>query len=524
MIGFANLENSLSWGPLSMAMSLTAAGRNESAPVDTGYTLKSLFKKTPWVSFKGNGKQKVSCLISDSRRVIPGAVFFAVEGLHKDGNSFLEEAIDRGAVAIVSSMPAPFLCPVPYIQVVDVRRALAEVSRLFYKAPDEAMRVLGITGTNGKTTTSMILQALLAKEDRPVGLIGTVRYDLGKRTLPSYKTTPESVDLFAMLAQMRDHACQEAVMEVSSHGLAQNRVYGLHFETVAFLGLTQDHIDYHGSMEAYFEVKARLFNGKTGCLPRHTVLNLDDSRTEALRREIPSKVKIYTFSVQTEADFYVQDLKLLPNKSTFTLVYPGGTARVHLPLPGLYNVQNALAALAIYHSLGKDVVESLSRLEQFKGAPGRMECVSTAHPFNVFVDYAHTDDALKQALGTLKTITPGKVHVVFGCGGDRDRSKRPQMMQVAVNNADSVFVTSDNPRSESIEAIFNDMKEGVVDLIKAQFISDRKEAIYRAIQSARAGDSILIAGKGHETYQNFGDTILPFDDAQVAKECISQLS
>ncbi len=520
MIGFGNLENSLSWAPLSMAMGLIAAGRSDPQDVMTGKTLKKLFKGMQVTAFRGEGKARVSCLISDSRRVVRGAVFFAVEGLHKDGNAFLEEAIDRGAVAVVSSAKPPVLCPITYIQVPDVRRALADVSRIFFEAPDEALNVVGITGTNGKTTVSMLVQALLAEESVPVGLIGTVRYDLGGRTLPSYRTTPESVDLFAMLSQMRDAGCKEAVMEVSSHGLEQSRVYGLNFEAVAFLNLTQDHIDYHGTMEAYFEAKARLFNGKVGNLPKVAILNLDDPKSLELQAIIPSKVKVRTFSIKGPADFYVRDLQLLPASSVFTLMYPEGEVEMNLPLPGLFNVENSLAAIALCHGLGRDVKGLVQKLGLFKGVPGRMERVNAGQAYNVFVDYAHTDDALRQALAMLRCVTPGKVYTVFGCGGDRDRSKRPQMMQAVLDNADQAWVTADNPRSEKVEAIFEDMKQGVAGLEKATFVTDRREAIGLALKAAQPGDCVLIAGKGHEAYQEFADTVVPFDDVRVAKDWI----
>lgn len=524
MIGFNNLQNSLCWGPLSMTMGLVASGHMASEDVQSSYTLKQLFKKIDVVRVVGDLKLPVRCLISDSKRVIPGSVFFAIEGSASNGNHFIEEAIDRGAIAIISSQKAPRICPATYIQVNDVRETLAQVARIFYNAPDEALRLVGITGTNGKTTTSMLVQALLEEPKTPIGLIGTVRYDLGHRSLPSYRTTPGSLDVFAMLDQMRHAGCEAAVLEVSSHGIEQKRLHGVQFEIAAFLNLTQDHIDYHGSMKAYFEVKSAFLKGETGKTPKIAVVNLDDERAEELLKELPSKVKSITFGIdRPEATLSVEDLELHPDSSTFQLVSPQGKFAVHLPLPGLYNVSNALGAFAIVHSLGKDLAKCLPRLQAFKGIPGRMQKVQTAHPANCFVDYAHTEDALRKASHMLRSITPGKVYVVFGCGGDRDRSKRPNMVQAVLEEAHFVWATADNPRSESLQQIFTDMKEGLPPEAPIAFVEDRREAIAQVLKVAKAGDAILVAGKGHEAYQEFADNIIPFDDAQVIQACVAEM-
>jgi UDP-N-acetylmuramoyl-L-alanyl-D-glutamate--2,6-diaminopimelate ligase len=524
MIGFGNFQNSLCWGPLSMAMGLVASGHLEGDACQSPFTLKQLFKKSQPLRTFGDMKLPVRCLISDSKRVIPGSVFFAIEGNASNGNHFIEEAIDRGAVAIVSSKKAPRICPVTYIQVEDVRQTLAEVSKIFYKSPDEALRLVGITGTNGKTTTSMILQALLKDDTAPVGLIGTVRYDLGNRSLPSYRTTPESLDAYAMLDQMRQNRCQAAVMEVSSHGIEQKRVHGMHFEVAAFLNLTQDHIDFHGSMEAYFAAKSALLQGKTGALPKVAVVNLDDAYAEPLMASLPSKAKVVTFSTHNpEATLFAKDLQLGATFSHFELVCPQGTFPVHLPLPGMFNVSNALAALAIFYGMGHKVPQALPRLEAFKGISGRMQQVEAPHPANCFVDYAHTEDALRKAIEMLRSVTPGRVYVVFGCGGDRDRTKRPKMVQAVLEHAHHAWATSDNPRSEPLSQIFSDMKEGLGADAPITFIDDRREAIAAALKVAQAGDALLVAGKGHEAYQEFADSIIPFDDARVIQECVEEM-
>lgn len=524
MIGFSNLQNSLCWGPLSMTMGLMASGHVAGGDFQSAYTLKQLFKKSELVRVVGDLKSPVRCLITDSKRVIPGAVFFAIEGAAADGNNFIEEAIDRGAIAVVSTQKAPRFSPVTYIQVDDVRETLAKVARIFYNAPDDALRLVGITGTNGKTTTSMLLQALLKEEESPVGLIGTVRYDLGQRSLPSYRTTPGALDVFAMLDQMRHGGCEFGVLEASSHGIEQKRLHGVQFEVAAFLNLTQDHMDYHGSMDAYFEAKSGFFKGATGKLPKVAVINLDDDRSENLLKELPSKVKPITFSVDREdATLRVKNLILLPDASTFDLISPQGEIAVHLPLPGRYNVSNALGAFAILYGLGKNLSKCLAKLQDFKGIPGRMQKVETRHPANCFVDYAHTEDALRKAVHMLRSITTGKVYVVFGCGGDRDRSKRPKMVQAVLEEAHFAWGTADNPRGEALTQIFRDMKEGLPFEAPIAFVEDRKEAIAQALKVAKAGDAILVAGKGHEAYQEFADNIIPFDDAQVLQNCVQEM-
>lgn len=521
MIGLNNLENSLSWGPLSIGMALMASGKMAVSTVMTKHTLKQLFRKMPIKKFRGDWKATVSCLISDSRHVVPGAIFFAVEGLHKNGNAFLEEAIDRGAVAVVSNAPMPVLCPVTYIQVGDVRTAMASVARLFYGAPDEALTIGGVTGTNGKTTVTMLTQFLLA-EDKPVGLIGTVRYDLGKRSVPSYRTTPESIDLFAMLSQMQQAGCDHAVMEVSSHALDQKRVQGIHFDVVAFLNLTQDHIDYHGSMEAYWAAKKRLFTGESGHVPGIAIVNLDDPLAQDLIRQVPSSVKVRTFSTRTSADIYAKDVAFGPTFSRFTVVYAGGEVDLIVPLPGEYNVSNTLAALSLCEAMGKDVAVIAKKLADFSGVPGRMERVDAGQSFSVLVDYAHTEDALYNALTMLKRVTPGKIYVVFGCGGDRDRTKRAKMVEVVLNHAQHAWATADNPRSETLDSIFYDMQGGVTDASKITFVPDRREALRLAFEKAEAGDCVLIAGKGHEAYQELADTVVPFDDVLISLSLLKE--
>ena len=393
------------------------------------------------------------------------------------------------------------------------------IAREFYERPDEKLRIAGITGTNGKTTVSMLVQHLMGGQDT-VGLVGTIRYDIGKRTLPSFRTTPESVDIYALLGQMVDGGCEEVAMEISSHGIDQKRVYGLDVDVAVFLNLTQDHIDYHKSMEAYYQAKRSLFTGAVGRLPKAAVINVDCPYGRRLQNELPGGLPVVTFGHSEDALIRAENVELYADQTVFDLTWPEGQARVESPLLGRYNVSNLLAALATGRAKGYPVDELLHRLPSFGGVPGRMEPVREGQRCNVLVDYAHTDDALKNATEMLREITPGKLIVVFGCGGDRDRTKRGPMLQAVLGQADEVLVTSDNPRSESIEQIFADIREGAPQGAAVKYVDDRRHAISRALDAAGEGDCVLIAGKGHETFQEFDGTVIPFDDRQVARELI----
>ncbi len=473
------------------------------------------------VASKGDLDRPISGLAIDSRRVMHGNLFFAVKGRRADGNLFIDEAINRGAVAVIAEkIPAVTSQRVTYVQVADVRRALARVSQRFFKFPDRSLDLVGVTGTNGKTTVAALAKHLLSTEHQRVGLIGTVNYDLGARVVPSYRTTPEALDLFGMLAQMRDAGCRQAVMEVSSHGLDQQRVLGMQFGVAVFTNLTQDHLDYHGSMDAYFAVKARLFRGETAPAPRAVAINLDDAHGRRLAGEVPAGMKLVTFGEAPDATIRAENVRLTFQGAALTLVWPEGRAEIESPLIGRYNVSNLLAAFAACYALGRDPQIIAKRLKSFAGVSGRMERIDAGQPFNVLVDYAHTDDALRNSLSMLKAITPGRLFVVFGCGGNRDRAKRALMTAAVQEFADAAFATADNPRNEPLLQIFSDMKPGVTAPAKITFVEDRRRAISLALDAARAGDCLLIAGKGHETFQELADTVVPFDDRQVARELI----
>lgn len=519
MIGLPCLENSLCWS--------TALGLRFAASPDGGGpgrrimpTLGDLTKGFKDAKFVGNGKQEVTCLITDSRRVVPGALFFAMGGMNTDGNLYVEEAIGRGAVGVVSEQSCGSHRQLAWLQVGDVRSALAEISRRFYNHPDRKLDIIGVTGTNGKTTVTMLLQHMLTEQTGDTGLIGTVRYDLGRRTIPSYKTTPESVDIYSMLDQMRKEGCRRAVMEVSSHAIDQQRVEGMQARVAVFLNLSRDHIDYHQDMETYFGVKARLFTGDTGNLPKIAVVNIDDAYGRRLPGMIPDSVRVVTFGTTDAADIWASDIRLGADGSRFQIHCQQTTVAVHTGELGKYNVSNVLAAVAVCYARGMDVQAVIEKLKSFSGVPGRMERIECGQPFPVLVDYAHTDDALRNALSMLREITRGKLLVVFGCGGNRDRDKRPMMTAAVQEQADFAWATSDNPRKESVEAIFEDMRKGISREETIEFIADRREAIRIAIDAAGSDDCVLIAGKGHETYQEFADTVIPFDDRGIAREIL----
>lgn len=483
--------------------------------------LADLLPDLPVLAQTGPASCVIHSLATDSRRIAPGALFFAVTGYREDGNAYVMEAIQRGAAAVVSEkiQTVPPRCA--FIQVADLRQAMAVIARRFYNHPERGLRLFGVTGTNGKTTVSTLLKFFLEKPGLPVGLLGTVSYQLGARTLPAGRTTPDSIDLQGLLAQMREAGCQQAVMEVSSHSLDQRRVQDLAFHTAAFTNLTRDHLDYHQTMERYFEAKQRLFDGRAGPLPAHAVINGDDPWGRRLLETLPSGLRAVTFGESACADFRATEVRLLPRGTDFLLTWPEGSRPVSSPLLGSYNVSNLLAALAMAWTAGEAVPGLLDRLASFPGVPGRMERIEVGQTCTVLVDYAHTDDALDNALRMLRQVARGRLLVVFGCGGNRDRSKRPLMTAAVLRHADLAWATADNPRHEAIEAIFTDMRPGATGAgDRLFFVEDRRRAISRALDAARPEDTVLIAGKGHETYQEFAGTIVPFDDRAVAAELL----
>ncbi len=463
----------------------------------------------------------VNALVSDSRRVTPGCAFFAMPGNRDDGANFIKDAIDRGAHAIFTEKDSVEIpSSVAKIKVSDTRKTLARLARRYHGSPDAALDLVGVTGTNGKTTVSTLTRHLLEEPGKPVGLIGTVRYHLGDREIPSFRTTPESADLYPLLKSMLVAGCSEAVMEVSSHGIHQQRVSGLELEVAAFLNLSRDHLDYHDGMEDYFREKRKIFNGENGSLPKIAVINGDCPYGLRLVDSLPPQVRVLKFGFGEENEFRAKNLVVNEQGTEFLLESPDGSHVVTSPMLGRFNVINLLASLAILHALGRNVADSIRKVGSFQGVDGRMESIEKGQGYKVVVDYAHTPDALRNALGMLRECTSGSLHVVFGCGGDRDKGKRLEMTRVACAGADQIWATSDNPRTESLNEIFKDMRKGISTGSNVAFIEDRRRAISLALDEAQPGDCVLIAGKGHEEFQEVQYTAIPFDDRRVAKELL----
>jgi UDP-N-acetylmuramoyl-L-alanyl-D-glutamate--2,6-diaminopimelate ligase len=447
---------------------------------------------------------EISGLAYSSQSVTPGALFFCVPGFRSDGHDFAPDAVARGAAALVTERRLDL--GVPEIVVDDVRAAMGPAAARFYGDPTAELDVVGITGTNGKTTTAYLVRHLLEAAGRQTGLLGTVKRVVGGIEEDVERTTPEAIDLQETFRRMRDGGDRAVAMEVSSHALELGRVAGIRFACRVFTNLTQDHLDFHETMEAYFAAKRRLFEE-----PGPAVVNVDDE----YGRRIAAGVDAVTFGIENDADYRARDIDFDVNGSRFTLETPDGELRIESPLAGLFNVQNLLGAIAAVRSLG---VEEVS-LEGFGRVPGRFEAVDEGQDFGVLVDYAHTPDSLENVLRAARELARGKLHVVFGAGGDRDRGKRPLMGDAARRLADRVLVTSDNPRSEDPEAIMDEVMEGAGP--DAEREVDRRRAIARVIEEAEPGDVVVIAGKGHEQGQEFENGRKePFDDVTVAREAL----
>ena len=469
----------------------------------------------------GLADPEISSLCYDSRSVAPGSLFFALPGSKTDGAQFMQQAVAQGAAALVSERSlSENSCPLVVVE--NARRAMADIADAFFEHPSRSLKCIGVTGTNGKTTTTFLIRHILDHASMHCGLIGTIKYLVAGEERPAPHTTPESIDLQQILAELRDTGSRAAAMEVSSHAIMQRRVQGVEFDAAIFTNLTQDHLDYHGTMEAYYSAKADLFNALAGQKikrPR-AIINSDDRYGQRLIDECSKKLKVLTFGRNVHADFRASAIRQEPGGTTFALEARGKSYLVRLPLIGLFNVYNALAAIAACVTCGvepRKVVEALAVAPQ---VPGRLERVPAKRHFQVYVDYAHTDDALRNVLRTLRELNPARLIAVFGCGGDRDRAKRPLMAAAAAELADHIILTSDNPRTEDPEQILQDMETGIRGHAHDK-IPNREAAIRRAIELAGPGDIILIAGKGHEKFQQFADSKVPFDDVAVADRAIS---
>ncbi|MBX9742242.1 MAG: UDP-N-acetylmuramoyl-L-alanyl-D-glutamate--2,6-diaminopimelate ligase [Chthoniobacterales bacterium] len=465
----------------------------------------------------------VNHLCFDSREVTEESLFFALPGLHHDGAAFAQEAVNRGAVAVVTQQEDLTLT-VPIIRVAHARKAMAVVAATFYEDPSTRLSLCGVTGTNGKTTTTYLVRHLCDAVGRACGLIGTVECIFPGRREEAFRTTPESIPIQQMLAEMRDGGFKAVAMEVASHAIVQQRVDGIEFDVAVFTNLTQDHLDYHGTMEAYFEAKAYLFE-MLACQEKkkgRAVINVDDRYGRQLIDRFSSRLKVTTFGQSNHADFRASAIHFSPTGTTFCLTARGRDYLVRSPFIGLFNVYNVLGALAAAASMGLELRRVIKALESAPQVPGRLQRLSGKRNFQVFVDYAHTPDALENVLSSLKQLNPERLVVLFGCGGDRDRAKRPLMAAAVEQYADQIIVTTDNPRNEDPQAIIAEVEQGFRHK-RYRSIVDREEAIRSAVKEALPGDFIVIAGKGHETYQEVAGLCLPFDDVQVAQRAMKEM-
>ena len=480
--------------------------------------LSDIFKGIHGVRIDGDPSLEISGIRYDSRRTGPGDLFAAVPGEHFDGTRFIEEAAAKGARAFLIPPGTPRSAGGTWVVAENVREALARACRNFFHDPDTLLEVVGITGTNGKTTSSYLMHGVLEVSGKKAGLIGTVQYLVGGQIISAARTTPESCDLYAMLNGMIQAGCQSCIMEVSSHAIVLERVTGLVMKAGVFTNLTRDHLDFHRDMESYYQAKAALF--KSGQV-QGKVINRDDPYGRRLAGEVGGDV--LTFGMEA-GDIRPRGVVESGEwGSRFLMDTPWGEVPVNTPLPGLFNVYNIMAAAGACGFLGVEpqvIGEGLSRVNR---VPGRFERVDEGQPWTAVVDYAHTPDALENLLRNARRITPGRILLVFGCGGDRDRSKRPLMGEAAAHLADFAIVTSDNPRGEDPEKIIDEIVNGPGST-KGHLarVSDRREAIDAAVREAKPGDTLLLAGKGHENYQIIGERILPFSDVDELKKAIKR--
>ena len=484
--------------------------------------LGELLQAVPSSEIGANRGSEITGLACDSRRVKPGTLFFSIHGEKADGHDFIPRALELGAVAVVSERPAPPELLTRWVRVPKIRRALSSAARAFFGHVDSRLKLIGITGTNGKTTTAFLIDSILRTAGSRPSLFGTIEYRLGDRVISATNTTPESLDLLSYFAELAAAGGDAAVMEVSSHALAQERVWGFPFQAAVFTNLTRDHLDFHKDFEHYFEAKRRLFEGLGTPPPKLSVLNLDDSWGERLLA-LPNPQKI-TYGFNPDAKVRVKQFSQGPNGLEATLTTPVGKLEIKSSLVGRANVSNILAAVATSIGLEVPVPKIEEGVTVLKAVPGRFERVDEGQPFLVVVDYAHTDDALRNVLKTARDLTRERLIAVFGCGGERDRTKRPLMGEAAGSLSDFVVLTSDNPRGEDPLLIMADALVGLQKTGRPYLAEvDREVAIRKALKEARDGDVVVLAGKGHETYQVLKDGSIPFDDREVARRLLREM-
>ncbi len=491
--------------------------------------LENLIQGLSVIQLAGEVERKdIGKICYDSRKVVKNSLFVAIKGFEYDGHDFIMEAIAKGATTIVleddSKISNDYLIHqnVTKILVKDSRKALAQLSKNFFNNPSEKIKVIGVTGTNGKTSITYILKSILENAGMKTGLIGTIANYIGNEILPSEKTTPESLELNQLLDRMVNENCEYCVMEVSSHSLELSRVDGINFTAGIFTNLTQDHLDFHKTLENYFNAKKKLFDSLSE--NSFAVVNLDDKYAEKIIAD--TKARIVTYGSMNNVDFKAINPEFSFDQIKFDILYKDKSYPVSTNLTGSFNVYNITAAVATSYTLGIEFDVIQNALKKLRQVPGRFELVGN-FPVKVIVDYAHTSDALQNVLLTIRSIlnsnnSTNKIITVFGAGGNRDRTKRPRMGNVVEQFSDFAIITSDNPRNEEPEQIFSDILSGVNDKSKFKVIEDRREAIVKAIELANNGDVVLIAGKGHEAYQTIKGQRIPFDDREVAKEILEE--
>ncbi len=483
-------------------------------------------------------ESEVRDIAHDSRMVAPGCLFVAVRGFHSDGHQFIPQAVKQGAIAVVAEQKSTTGAGgAPVFTVGDSRRALALLADAFFNHPSGRLKLVGVTGTNGKTTTTYLVKSIVEAARGTAGLIGTIDYRVGGKVYPAPNTTPESIDLQRLMSEMTDLGADTCIMEVSSHALALGRTVGCRFAVAAFTNLTQDHLDFHETMESYFAAKLLLFKGLDP--GAWAVVNIDDARAADIIGA--TKARVITTGLSVRADVRPQGkIRHVINGLAFDLVTPSGTMAVESPLVGRHNISNILTAVAVGVALGFKSAAIAEGVKTMQAVPGRMEKVGTGEPFGVIVDYAHTEDALDRLLEAVREIAVGRIITVFGCGGDRDRTKRPKMGRAAIQGSDIVIITSDNPRTEDPLSIIREIEGGMASAVKVEaldalgkdrsgktpylVIPDRRDAIKAAVGLGKPGDVVVLAGKGHEDYQIIGEKKIHFDDRETARDELQKRS
>lgn len=479
--------------------------------------LKTLLSGIDYTCLTGNVEQEIDQIIYDSRIKTQCGLFIAIEGFQTDGHRYIEAAVENGARVILVQKPVEVKSSeVTVIQTADTRLAMAKLANNAYEHPSNAFKLVGVTGTNGKTSITFLLGQILEAYKQKVGIIGTIENRIGDQVLKAERTTPESLDLQRLFRKMADEKVDVAMMEVSSHALELKRTVGSKFKVGIFTNLTQDHLDFHHTMENYAKAKAKLFQ----CC-EVGIVNLDSDYIQLITED--ATCKLVTYGIDNEADYHAKDIQITAVGVDYTLDTPEGTFKINVPIPGKFTVYNTLAVIAAARKLDIPMAHIIEALAAVKGVPGRVQSFTSPVGYSVLVDYAHTPDGLENVLETIKEFAKGRIITVFGCGGDRDKTKRPIMGRIAAKYSDHVIITSDNPRTEDPFTILDEVEAGVKELTpNYDKIEDRETAIKKALQEARVEDVVLIAGKGHENYQILKDRIIHFDDCEVVRNYLQE--